>query len=96
MHDLRINIIKTNLYVTFDNIARELFGALIRVPNDEVARRAFHDALSNPQSPMAGHQEDYDLLYLGTIDQLGNLDPEGVQVIARGADWIAANKENTK
>lgn len=85
----------TKLYVVFDTIAKDLFGAIIRAPNDEVARRAFHDLLSQKESPISAHKGDYNLLFLGAIDNLGNITAnDKADVLARGQDWLDANKES--
>jgi len=83
-----------NLYVVFDKVAEEIFGGIIRVGNDEVARRAFHDLLTQKDSPIASHRGDYDLHRIGTIDNFGFIQcPESNTTIARGQDWLDANKE---
>lgn len=84
----------SRLYVIRDIIADDLFGGIIRVNNDEVARRNFHDALTAEQGPFKGHEADYDLIYLGTIDHQGLIVDINQTVVARGADWIAANNQN--
>lgn len=84
----------SRLYVIRDIIAQDLFGGIIRVNNDEVARRNFHDALTTEQGPFKGHEADYELIYLGAIDNTGAIAPfEPPLTIARGADWIAANNQ---
>jgi len=84
----------SNLYVVFDKVAEEIFGGIIRVPNDEVARRAFHDLLAQKDSPIANHRGDYDMHRIGTIDNLGFIQtPEANTTIARGQDWLDANGE---
>lgn len=35
---------------------------------DEMAVRAFSDAIQDPQHPMSRHPEDYHLFYLGELD----------------------------
>lgn len=85
----------SRLYVIHDICANDIFGAIIRVNNDEVARRAFHDALQTPDSPFKGHEADYNLLYIGSINSEGSIfvDETSNSIIARGADWIAANNQ---
>lgn len=85
----------TKLYAIFDNVAQDIFGGIIRCVNHEVARRSFHELLSQKDSPVANHRADYDLIWLFTIDNYGNIDPgqEGPDVIATGKDWLEANKE---
>lgn len=82
----------SRLYVVRDTIAQDIFGSIIRVKNDEVARRHFHDALADDRGPFKGHEADYELIYLGTMDNNGNIDPDNL-LIARGGDWIAANNQ---
>lgn len=82
----------SRLYVIRDTVAKDLFGGIIRVNNDEVARRNFHDALAQDNGPFKGHEADYELISLGTIDNNGNIEPQNL-LIARGADWIAANNQ---
>lgn len=87
----------TKLYVIHDTVANDIFGAIIRAANDEVARRSFHDLLSSKESPLARHEGDYNLLIIGRIDNTGVIYNGGTEItlpaiIARGADWLAANK----
>lgn len=86
------------LYIIYDLVAQMLFGAIIRVSNDEVARRSFHDALAAKDSPFANHQGDYVLLYIGDIDeQTGIITPtDNRHPVASGKDWLDANKEGLK
>jgi len=37
---------------------------------DEMAARAFSDAIQDPQHPMSRHPEDYHLFYLGEYDDV--------------------------
>jgi len=85
----------TKLYAVMDRVARDIFGGVIRCANDEVARRAFHDLLTQKDSPIAGHRGDYDLIQIGTIDNDGYMVPNELEAItiARGQDWLDANKE---
>lgn len=79
------------LYTVYDKKAEQCIAGIIRVQNDEVARRHFHDALKNTESPLAQHPEDYDLLYLATIDiREGMITDNTPRTISAGADWIEA------
>lgn len=83
-----------NLYVVFDKVAEEIFGGIIRVPNDEVARRAFHDLLNQKDSPIATNKGDYDLLKIGRVDNFGTIPgTDYTETIARGQDWLDANNQ---
>lgn len=86
------------LYLMIDTVAQAVLGGVVRLRNDEVARRQFFDGLNDPQSPMHGHPQDYRLLKVGTID-----DTTGIitgydipQEVANGKDWLDANKESAK
>lgn len=85
----------TTLYVVYDNVAQDVFGSIIRAANDEVARRAFHDLLMMKDSPVAAHRGDYDLLKIANIDNDANVGlPANVPtIVAKGQDWLDANKE---
>lgn len=56
------------LYAVYDSVACELFGPVQMLPNDDVARRIFSDAVSGSGSPLTSHPEDYNLYLLGSID----------------------------
>lgn len=85
----------SNLYLIFDKVAKTSFGGIIRVPNHEVARRSFYDALSAKESPLSQHQGDYTIRCLGTIEETtGIITPFSVQeTVADGQEWLDANKE---
>lgn len=94
---------RTNLYVVFDKVAMEIFGSIIRAANHEVARRSFHDLLTHQESPIATHKGDYDMIWLGQIDNFGNIHSKNgdsldhlPELVASGQDWLDANKETTK
>lgn len=81
------------IYSVYDTKALEIFGGLLYVNNDEVARRGFHEALAHSESPLSKAPADYELLYIGTLDtQNATITPQGPDVVARGTDWLNANK----
>lgn len=86
---------RQNLYTVYDNTAEEIFGGIVRANNDEVARRTFHEALGDQNSPLAKNAKDYTLIRLGSIDTFDGAisAAEPPQAISTGADWLAANKE---
>jgi len=83
------------LYLIYDKVAQNTFGGMIRVGNDEVARRSFHNTLAAKDTPLSDHQGDYALLKVGSIDErTGIITPQDIPtVIADGQDWLNANKE---
>lgn len=85
----------TNMYCIYDKTASEIFGGIMIAKNDEVARRAFHEGLSNNEA-LRRNAHDYELVQLGAIDTETlaiNGDDNRINVIASGADWLEANKE---
>lgn len=81
------------LYSVYDHKAEMCIAGIIRVPNDEVARRHFHDALRNQESPLSQHPEDYDLMYLGDIDTTeGMITNNTPRIVGSGADWLEASQ----
>lgn len=79
------------LYTMYDTVAEARTGAIIQCPNDEVARRSFNDALTSKDNPVP--PKDLNLIYIGTLDSLGNITDNTVSTVARGADIIAANTQ---
>lgn len=66
---------KSNLYVIRDKVAEEC-GPIFQAPNDGVAVRAYRNLTSD-----ANPKEDYELLFVGTIDScVGEVYSTGVQV----------------
>jgi len=85
---------ENSLYLVFDKVAETCTGGIIRVRNDEVARRSFYEALAAKDSPLAAHPGDYVLLKVGQINEITAL-IEGQSIntqVASGQDWLDANK----
>jgi len=67
--------------------------------HDAPATRAFHDALSSPNTGFSSHPADFNLVCLGTISELGVITPElGMdgqpcpRVVATGSSWATARE----
>lgn len=54
------------------------------MPREEMAVRAFSDAISDPQHPMSRHPSDYHLFYLGDYDD----DSGSFQNCANGPQFL--------
>lgn len=83
-----------SIYSVYDLKSESLIGGLITERLDAPAIRAFHDALDpKNQSILAAHPGDFQLMWLGTIEEDGTIvtNPLGPQVVATGAQWAAAN-----
>lgn len=61
---------RRNIYTIYDRTARDLtIQSVLPMHNHHaIAMREFTDAVLAPNSKLALHPEDYQLLYLGTID----------------------------
>ncbi|WNK14975.1 MAG: nonstructural protein [Microvirus sp.] len=76
------------LYTVYDVVAATIVGSIIQESLDAPAIRAFHDALKAPQSLLAQHPADYQLLLVGLIGYDGEITPAvPPKVIATGAAW---------
>lgn len=86
---------QTQLYVVRDKVAELTIGNIIRVKNNEVARRSFDDLLKDDKGPIHSHAQDYDLLNIGSMDEAtGIITAYDIPtIIAQGSDWVDANKE---
>lgn len=58
---------KMRLYSVLDRTAQQ-FGAPMSFVNDDVARRSFADAFTDPESVFSYHPEDFELHYIGEFD----------------------------
>lgn len=56
------------IYAIFDEVAQQLFGPIMVLPNDAVARRTFQDALFTPGAIMTTHPQDFTLFHLGSLN----------------------------
>lgn len=85
---------RQGLYCILDTVAAEIYGGILRVNNDEVARRAFHENLGMKETPLK-NPRDYICIHLGSIDtDTGIITPSERRTIATGADWADANNQS--
>lgn len=67
---------KMRLYAVRDLVAECLIGAIIMEREEAPAIRGFRDAVLDGESTIGRHPRDYELLYLGDInDSSGKLAP---------------------
>lgn len=64
------------------------------VPNDNVARRSFGDAVLNPETGISKHVSDYKLYRIGTFDDLsGNVESfSKPEFLANASDFVEVKK----
>lgn len=83
-----------HIYTVYDTVAQTVLPTLIVEASDAPAIRAFHDALSAPNSLLAQHPADFNLLLLGSIQEDGTLLPApSPTVLATGSAWLEHRKE---
>lgn len=83
------------LYTVYDVVAASSLGTVIAESADAPAIRAFNDALANSNSLLGQHPADFNLLYLGELDESGEITPVKPETIATGKGWLQMKeKEN--
>lgn len=95
-----------SLYIIRDNLANSILNEVIQAhASDASAVRTFSDIINLPNSPIAAHPGDYDLVCIGQLldyntegDELkaGHIKPD-YRVIINAKTWLDANaaKPNT-
>lgn len=85
------------IYAIYDNVAEAIIGGLHLHPHQAPAIRMFSDVATMPNSQIALHPADFDLLLLGTL--LDDNTIEGSKSskipIMTGANWSAAQQQPT-
>lgn len=82
------------LYTFTDLKAEGRTGGIVACQTDGPIIRAFHDSLKAPDSPWAGHPEDYNLICIGEIEDDGKVNGfDFVRIVATGAAWLASQNQ---
>lgn len=80
---------KRGIYAIRDNRAGEVVGNLMMFAHDAPAIRMFGDAVSAPDSMVAKHTADYDLILCGRIEiETGVITSENA-VVMTGVTFLA-------
>lgn len=83
------------LYVIRDKVAGAAVGGVMGFPHDAVAVRSFSDIASDPQTTLARHIADHELICVGVLDTERC---EVVQclrdVVITGEAWAAAQAKS--
>lgn len=74
------------LFVLYDNKAQEIVGAIMTLPHPAVAIRTYGDAI-NGNKHIYDHVEDYDLYYLGNLDETTGAINSEPRVLLTGQQW---------
>lgn len=77
------------LYAIRDVLAQAI-GPVVTMAADAPAVRMFADVASDPQSQVCKHVNDFELVCLGDISDMGEIDASGVRVVVTGAAWKAS------
>lgn len=93
---------RTGIYAIRDNLAGMLIGGLHMHKHDAPAIRFFHDVATMPDSGIARHPQDYELILICYIEDDGTLhstrNAEGSELIApetvlTGATWATMQQQ---
>lgn len=88
------------LYAIYDRLAQEIVGrsmyAIMCMRTDQEATRYFADAIYDETSILAKHPADYELIYLGTMNDRGHLKAQEIPtIIITGDALVALNNKDT-
>lgn len=80
------------LYIIWDRVAEAFIGGIILQRSDAPVVRMFNELLADPQTQLAKHPADYDLRFVGTIDDDGSVIGAGHVVISTGQAWVTSQE----
>ncbi len=87
-------MLKLRLFTVYDTKAETYYPPFCAGHVAE-ALRIFSDLLSDPQSKLSKHPEDYRLFAVGHYDSLtgivSSMDPAGIQLIEEGLELVKAS-----
>lgn len=78
------------LYAIYDVLAQTLMGGIYLHKHEAGAVRFFCDVASDPQTLIAKHPQDFDLIRLGYITHHTELVADHA-IILKGSTWAATN-----
>lgn len=86
-----------NIYAIRDNLAATIVGGLFLHAHHAPAVRFFSDVASDPNTNVARHIEDHDMVCLGTLDEeTCELVSTPLAVVITGTAWKAAQQTPTE
>lgn len=87
----------TAIYAIVDTLAESIIGGLHMFKHDAAAVRFFSDVASQPDTIIAKHLNDHQLVCLGTLDestcQLTVTDITHPRVVLTGSAWFLSRAE---
>lgn len=80
----------SGIYVFRDLVAKSAVGGLQLFPHHAVAVRAFSDVCAQPDTSLARHPSDFDVVVVGEFDAESLvLTPSAPEVVFTGTAWAA-------
>lgn len=80
------------IYAIYDTVAKSITGGLYLHKHEASAVRFYADVASDPNTMIAKHPQDFDLIRLGYIKDHKALDGD-YAIILKGSVWAAARDE---
>lgn len=80
------------IYGVFDRVAGSVTGGLMLFAADAVAVRTFGDICRDPNTMMARHPNDYDLVRLGILADNGEIGGVEFTTVITGAAFAATQE----
>lgn len=81
------------IYAIYDNVSQDIIGGLHLHPHQAPAIRMFSDVATMPNSQIALHPADFDLVLLGTLNDDCSITADRKKIpIMTGANWAAAQQ----
>lgn len=89
---------KTGIYIVYDKLAQSPVGGLYLHRHDATAIRFFVDVLSDPNSQVGAHPDDFCLMHVGEIH--GSDEPikltENIRTVLEGSTWASTKAAQEK
>jgi len=79
------------MFVVFDNVAECWIGQIIVEKHFAPACRLFSQLLADKSTQLAAHPNDYDLYFIGYVNDAGVIDGSERKIVMTGASWVVAN-----
>lgn len=87
---------RTGIYAIYDIVAEMFIGGLQLHKSEAAAVRVFDDLARDPQTGISRHTADYNLLFLGWLEEDQCITPDdsvhGPTITLAGKQWLLANR----
>lgn len=82
-----------SIYIIFDLVAETFIGQCIIDRHAAPVTRIFHSLLGDKNTQLGQHPNDYNLIFIGYIEDNGQLWPVTPTIVATGSAWLAAQNQ---